>query len=156
MNLAIIKSKIESVFRGHPEVAAVYLFGSYAKGKNHFRSDLDLAIHFENYLSPRESYQKRESFFVELVKKTGLEADIIDLANINLILMQEILENNMLLVENNRYKNRVFIAKKILEVLDFQYTLNICLKGSYERSLERLNGKKNRTEQKGEQSLTKS
>lgn len=38
-------TRIRAIFRRHPRVAAVTLFGSRAKGTAHVRSDVDLAIH---------------------------------------------------------------------------------------------------------------
>lgn len=43
-----MKARIAEYFVGKPEVAAVYLFGSFASGKDHKGSDLDVGILFSD------------------------------------------------------------------------------------------------------------
>lgn len=41
---SVIKKYIDSVAKQNPDLVAAYLFGSYAKNKEHDESDIDIAI----------------------------------------------------------------------------------------------------------------
>ena len=55
-----IAKKICSFFNKYPEVVAVYLFGSYARGREQRDSDLDLAILLDQTALPRLNKLKRK------------------------------------------------------------------------------------------------
>ncbi len=44
MKLNHILSKVIETIKAHPDVVAIYLFGSYAKGDQHPMSDVDIAV----------------------------------------------------------------------------------------------------------------
>ena len=64
---------IKSFFMQQPEVVAVYLYGSYAKGDEHHKSDIDIGILAKESLRNRAS-KKRIDYMVELALK--LKKDI--------------------------------------------------------------------------------
>lgn len=129
--------KISTIFKNDPEVAAVYLFGSYATGKAHDSSDLDLAILFTQPLSRMESYKRLESFFVRLSRLVGREVDLVDMEQANLILLHEILTEGKIIIENNKELNRAFRGQKMVECLDFLVTFRKFTKSMHARALER-------------------
>jgi len=132
-------NKIIPIFENE-DIAAVYLFGSQATGKKHPESDLDLAILFNKKLSGLDAYLRLEKYFVQLVRLLRLEPDLIDMEQANLVLLFEILQHGKLLVENNREKNRSFIANKTIECIDFNYIVRICAKGMYRKAKENTGG----------------
>lgn len=140
MNLKEIQKKIRPIFEHDPDVSAVYLFGSHATNKNHSKSDIDLALLFEHQLSKLDSYKKLEKYFVKLVKALGLEPDLVDLEKTNSILLLEILQNGTILIENNRERNRNFIAQKTVQCIDFQYIVRKCAMGMHRKAMEELSG----------------
>lgn len=140
MNFKQIQKKIHSIFENDADVAAVYLFGSLASHKAHPNSDIDLAILFRHPSSKLESYQKLEKYFALLARVLRSEPDLVDLAHINLILLYEILKDGKLLIENDVEQNRNFMARKIIECLDFQVTMKRCAEGMYRKAKERMSG----------------
>jgi len=62
-----ITEKIGSFFEKYPEVVAVYLFGSYARGREQRDSDLDLAILLDQTALPRLNKLKRQ-FTIDLAR----------------------------------------------------------------------------------------
>jgi predicted nucleotidyltransferase len=140
MNPVEIQKRISPLFEHDPEVAAVYLFGSQATGKNDSKSDIDLAILFERRLSAIDSYKKLAKYFTGLVKALQSEPDLVDMENVNLILLFEILREGKVLIENNRERNREFVARKIVECIDFQYIVKKCAEGMYRHAMEDQSG----------------
>ena len=136
MNKTQILKKIQPIFQNNAEVAAVYLFGSQATQKTHSQSDIDLAIFFERRLPKLESYKRLEKYFLQLVRILGTEPDLVDIEQVNLILLCEILTNGDILLENNRDKNRAFVARKAVECIDFQFIAEQCVEGMYRKSRE--------------------
>jgi hypothetical protein len=49
MTAAAVCAELEPVFRRHQQVVVAYLFGSTARGDEHERSDLDLAVLFDDH-----------------------------------------------------------------------------------------------------------
>ncbi|MDZ7334094.1 MAG: nucleotidyltransferase domain-containing protein [candidate division KSB1 bacterium] len=135
-----IQQKIRPIFESDPEIAAVYLFGSTATGKNHLKSDIDLAILFQRPLSTIESHRRLEQHFVKLTKALGAEPDLVDLEKIDLILLFEILKEGIILIENDRERNRNFMGRKLVECIDFQTIMKRCARGMYRNALERVSG----------------
>ena len=132
-------NKIIPIYK-NKDIAAVYLFGSQATGKKHPKSDLDLAILFHKKLSSLDAYRRLEKYFVQIVRLLRLEPDLVDMEQANLVLLFEILQYGKVIVENNRNKNRAFIAKKIVECIDFNYIVQICARGMYRKAKENIGG----------------
>ena len=57
------------------------------------------------------------------------ELDLVDRGKINLVLLFEVLNGGKMLIENNRSKNRNFIAQKLIEYFDFEFILKQCMQG---------------------------
>jgi predicted nucleotidyltransferase len=51
---------IKQYFKDRKEIAAVYLFGSYASGKNNYMSDVDIGILFTHQYSKSDKNFKEE------------------------------------------------------------------------------------------------
>jgi len=145
MDKSQILKKVCPIFQNDSKVSAVYLFGSRATQKAHLKSDIDLAILFEQRLPKLESYQRLEYYFVKLAKALGTDPDLVDLETVNLILLFEILREGEVLLENNRERNRDFIARKTVECIDFQFIVRLCAKGMYRKMKEKVDGQKGGT-----------
>jgi uncharacterized protein len=70
-----------------PSLAAIYLFGSRARGDARADSDLDLAMLGARPLSPEILAETRET----LEAKLGCDVDLVDLATASTMLAREIL-----------------------------------------------------------------
>ena len=60
-------NKIAEYFAAKPEVVAVYLFGSYARGREKELSDIDLGILIERNVLPAQN-DLRTNYLVELAR----------------------------------------------------------------------------------------
>ncbi len=52
-----------------------------------------------------------------------------------MVLLFEVLYGGKMLIENNRSKNRNFIAQKLIEYFDFEFILTQCMQGMYLKAL---------------------
>ena len=96
MNLnSVIEISIASYYKSRPEVVAVYLFGSYAKGTANDNSDIDLAIIFDNlsdaFDMQVELMKMRRKFDTRIEPHPFNESDF----NISHPLAKEILNNGV-------------------------------------------------------------
>lgn len=91
MKSDIIK-KIASFFKDRPEVIAVYLFGSYARGKEQRDSDLDLAVLLDHEEVRRQDDLMRE-YTVGLARVLRKDLHIVIMNNAGEGLTAQILKN---------------------------------------------------------------
>ena len=108
---------IEVVER-YPEVQAVYLFGSIAVGKEHPRSDLDLAV----YLC--EEVEARSTLKLDLLAdltSAGFDAvDLIFFSEADLVLQYEAVSPNQLLYSTADFDHGSVYSRIVRKYLDFQ------------------------------------
>ena len=74
-DLTAIISKVEAFAKDHPDISAVYLFGSYATGHQRKRSDLDLGVLFNKDVDGF----KRIDLETELSNLLMKDVDLIDM-----------------------------------------------------------------------------
>ena len=74
-DLTPIISKVEAFAKAHPDIAAVYLFGSHATGHQRKRSDLDLGVLFNKEIDGFERIDLETELSNLLVK----DVDLIDM-----------------------------------------------------------------------------
>ncbi|OGD86204.1 hypothetical protein A2164_02020 [Candidatus Curtissbacteria bacterium RBG_13_35_7] len=132
-----IKKTIIDYFSKKPEVAAVYLYGSYARGEANINSDIDLAILVTNKKKYSGFGIPQVVFAAELKKLTGKEVEIQDLGVCRVDFAHRVLAEGELLISNNQ-KARIQFEEKTLRVyfdlkpaLDeyYQYLSKITKKG---------------------------
>jgi len=134
------QNRIAGLFTKDKEVAALYLFGSQAKNKEHDRSDIDLAILFNEKQSSIDSFNKLQNYFVKLSRLIKKEFDLLDMERVNLLLLFEVLRDGKLLVENHPIKNRNFKAQKLLQFFDFEFILKRCTQSMHDKAMEKQHG----------------
>ena len=107
-----LKEKIKEYFENRKDVIAVYLFGSYARGKERNLSDIDLGILLEGG-DPGYFAEKRNDFIVELGRITRKDIDPVIMNTAGQVVLKQIfLKGNCLLVKDSkklaRYKTVMF------------------------------------------------
>ena len=127
MNGFIMKNelieKLSAYFNTKSEIIAVYLFGSYAKGKEHRSSDVDIGLLF-NTRDPALIKKKMDLVMVDLsrILRKDIHPVILNLAGEEL-LRQVFLKGKCILVKNPkklaRYKMTAFSR-----IADFAYYKN--------------------------------
>lgn len=109
-------TRLASFFGGYPQVAAVYLFGSRARGTANRLSDLDLAVLLGDDAPITET---------KIVLLTGLaeagfaNADLLVLNNTPPLLRFEAVKHNRLLYARADFDAPGFFSRSILVYLDF-------------------------------------
>jgi len=88
---------LTSIFRRKKRIAAVYLFGSTATGRDHRGSDLDLAIVVKRTISGRE----RLRIEADLSSRLRRDVDLIIFGQAAPLLQHQILKYGRLICEND-------------------------------------------------------
>lgn len=125
MGLDALVLPLRACFRRHPEVLAVYAFGSVVKGKDRrsqeldLSSDLDLGVllSFEVPLSKRWEWWER--LYRELGSLVKQEVDVVILNGAPLGIVHEILRTGKRIYEKPGRKFRREEAQLLSEALDF-------------------------------------
>lgn len=97
-----LREKIRDFLASLPEIEAVYVFGSVAKGTDTKKSDLDLGLLFAE---PAPDCEQRFEWMLTLAatleKIIGRPVDLVDLAVAPLILQSQVLKYGFLLYERH-------------------------------------------------------
>jgi predicted nucleotidyltransferase len=89
-----------------PDVVAVYVFGSRARGDATADSDFDLAVLPLRPLDPVGRWELQEA----LARVIGVNVDLVDLTRASTVLRVEILRDGRLLFENDEPARELFEA----------------------------------------------
>ncbi len=109
----------QQYFAQQKDVLCVYLFGSFASGKIHQESDVDLAVLFTNDV-PREEYRQRSLQSVDdLSRILDKEVDVVVLNSADSFLKFQILKAGLRIYERQDRKGRDFEARAMMEYFDF-------------------------------------
>ena len=110
---------------GNIKIIAIYLFGSYAKGTERGKSDIDLAFVFNDKFykeDPFRALQKAELFSMEISKQLQKTVDVIILNSTSLIFAYHVLRKGACLYESNtvdRILYEVAIHNKYQDFMPF-------------------------------------
>lgn len=115
--------------QGKKEITALYLFGSYAEGKQRPNSDIDIAILTEPYMNKQESFISRLNFKNDIAKLLKKDIDLVIFQETGEFLSYQIIKNGKLVFERDKDKVSLFRSKKIVQYLDYQFLLNKMQKG---------------------------
>ncbi|MEA2040634.1 MAG: nucleotidyltransferase domain-containing protein [Thermodesulfobacteriota bacterium] len=120
--------KIKTYFSNKDEVAAIYIFGSYALGKQRHDSDIDIGIIFDNS-DPRSYQKKRDLYMLELgrILRKDIHPVILNLAGEE-IHKQIFLKGKKILVRDEKYFSR-YCMFMMSRIADFSYYKNRIQKG---------------------------
>jgi predicted nucleotidyltransferase len=115
-----IHENIKSFFENKKDIVAVYLFGSYADGKEHSFSDVDLAILFDN--RDRETVNQRlDKYLVALsrILRKDVHLTAMDFAGEELL--KQIFRKGKCLVVNDSKKMAYFKMIAFTKIANFHY-----------------------------------
>lgn len=132
-----IRDKIRAYFSADPNVVAVYLFGSHAKGRAKAGSDIDLAL----LLRENPEYDYRLRVMSELADLLKAEVDVLVLRQCGILMQRQVLRYGIVLFERDR---RTRIAFEILSrkmYFDFLPAHRRYVAKMEERILGRRNGR---------------
>lgn len=128
MGLRTVTPQLKGFFIRHPEVLAVYAFGSMAKGTNRksrdleLSSDLDLAILFNPQVPKGQRWNRIEKLYGELGTLVKQDLDLIVLNDASLGLTHQILSTGKRVYERVGRLHRREEANLLIQALDLMPT----------------------------------
>lgn len=129
--------KIQNYFATQKDVVAVYLYGSFAYGSSHKRSDLDIAVLFDREINLYERLGSLYSNFPELSVKAEPEVREISLKNSPVFLMNVIQGENIYSKDETKKVEfevaimREFYDTQKLRDIDYDYMKKRIREGTY-------------------------
>ncbi len=115
-----LETTIRDYFEGRKEVTAVYLFGSYATGKEHDCSDIDIGVVLDE--SALESYtERRENYLVGLGRILRKDIDPVILNKANLTLLRQVFLTGKCILVNNSKKLAIYKTVMFVRIAEFSY-----------------------------------
>jgi predicted nucleotidyltransferase len=124
-----VRERIRDYFLDDPEVAAVYLYGSFAKEEERRDSDVDIGV-----LSTRRGKgdavrDRRLRYVADLSGMIDRDIDLVMLEEAGELLSYQVLKYGECLIENDAAANRRFRADRILLYFDFEPYMRMAGKG---------------------------
>jgi len=132
-----INQKIRAYFSADPNVIAVYLFGSHAKGKARAGSDIDLAL----LLRENPEYDYRLRVMSELADLLKAEVDVLVLRQCGILMQRQVLRYGIALFERDRKARISFEILSRKMYFDFLPAHRHYVAKMEERILGRRNGR---------------
>jgi hypothetical protein len=126
-----VEERIIEVVDRFDGVILVYLFGSFATGKQHRFSDVDVGIYFREFSLPE--FLKVHG---ALTRALGAEVDTVPLNNAPPLFRYEILRNGKRLVSKDEATRIVYESRAILEGLDEKPLIEMMREANLRRVLE--------------------
>ena len=116
----MIENRIIDYFRDRGEVAAVYLFGSHAAGREKSGSDVDLAILFQTR-DPDIIRDSIDAYLVDLSRLLKKDIHPVDLSSAGEMLLGQIFKKGRCIVINDRQQLAAFRVAAYAKIFDFSY-----------------------------------
>ena len=114
-----IQAAVEEFAENHCEVLGVFLFGSYAKGRQRAASDIDLAVYIDPGIPLSELPLERTlRYTVELEGILKKRVDLILLTQAPPMLRHQVFRNGRIVFERDRARVRRFMGDALVEFYD--------------------------------------
>jgi len=130
-----IYENITTFFENKKDFIAVYLFGSYADGKERTSSDVDLAILFGN--RDRETVNQRlDKYLVALSKSLRKDIHLVAMDFAGEELLKQIFKKGKCLVANDSKELAYFKMIAFAKIVNFHYYRNQMQSGTIRKVME--------------------
>lgn len=114
-----VVNHLKRYFATQPQVAVVFLYGSYAKGTADQESDIDLGILFNQKKS--QPFASEESVVMQnLTSQLGLEVEVQDLEACSLEFAHRVLNEGQVIYSANEVKRVAFTESLLRDYFDRQ------------------------------------
>ena len=120
--------KISLYFDRRSEVMTVYLFGSYAKGRQEMDSDIDLAILLNRDDRPRQNELRRQ-YIVDLSHILRKDVHIVMISSIDEGILAQIFKYGECIINHNPHLLARFKMIAYAMIADFGYQKSLMKKG---------------------------
>jgi predicted nucleotidyltransferase len=122
MNNYLIE-KLIAYFKTKPNIAAVYLFGSYAKGKEHRTSDIDIGLLFDTRNSLPATI-KTDTIMIELSRILRKDIHFVILNSAGEELLRQVFLKGKCILEKDSKKLARYKMTAFSRIADFAYYKN--------------------------------
>jgi len=116
----MLEDRIKDYFRNREKVAAVYLFGSHAAGKERAGSDVDIAILFQ-IRNPDVIGDSIDRYLVELTRLLKKDIHPIVLNSAGEVLLKQIIRKGKYIVVNDPRHLAFFRVAAYAKIFDFSH-----------------------------------
>lgn len=123
--------KLNNVFSKYDEVQAVYLFGSYAEGKENRFSDIDIGV----VLDETHGKDIKIEILKDLAYERFCDVDLVILNEVSPIMKFEIVKHNKLIYKRRNFNHPTYFSNAIRQGLDFKPFVEVQRKYYKERLL---------------------
>ena len=113
--------ELRGIFKNYVELKAVYLFGSYAMGKEDKSSDLDLGI----VLAEDYKQQIKLEILTELAVKGYCNVDLVILNEADLVTKHEVVKHNKVIYQRADFDTNDYFSLTMRQFLDFRPFLKV-------------------------------
>lgn len=134
MNEQKLSKIISDYFSNKDEVVAVYLFGSYASGKNRTFSDIDIGI-LLNRADPESVNQQKMRYLTELSRIIRKDVHPVILNFAGEVLMKQIFSKGNCILINDTKKLAKYKMTMYAKIADYAHYLNKMQKGFIRRTM---------------------
>ncbi len=115
-----LKEKIIAYFESKEEVIAVYLFGSYAEGKERYLSDIDIGILMDS--KDRDFVtRRRNDYMVELARILRKDIHPVILNSASEELLKQIFSKGQCIIVNNSRELARYTMVMFVKIAEFSY-----------------------------------
>ena len=123
-----LHNQIKEYFKDHPEVVAVYLFGSFAKRREKIDSDIDLGIVLKHTSISNENELHR-IYLVGLTRQLRMDIHLVFMNNAGEGILLQIFKYGKCIVNNSPEELITFKMIRYSMIAEFSYPKNIMEKG---------------------------
>ena len=124
----MLEEKIRNYFAVQDDVAAVYIYGSYAKGKPRLDSDVDVAVLLKDY-DPDTEQAKKILYMTELSRRTRMVIHPVILNSAGEVLLKQILEKGKCVLKKDGKSLSRFKMTAIARIAEYGYYQRIFQRG---------------------------
>ena len=118
MNETEVMDKIRTTLQNSPDLVAVYLFGSAARGQAHALSDVDVDVLFDADLPAEELFARTLQIGSLLEEALHLAVDVVPLNRAPPALCFQVLKYGRLLLEVDRTQRCLFVMRALSRYYD--------------------------------------
>ena len=130
-----LEEKITAYFKNKKEVIAVYLFGSYAEGKDRDLSDIDIGILLDS--KDRDFFkERRNDYIVELGRVMRKDIDPVILNSASEELLRQIFLKGKCILVNDSRKLAEYKMVMFTKIAEFAYYRNRMQSGLIKKIME--------------------
>lgn len=123
-----MENRIKDYFSNRDNIAAVYLFGSHAAGKERSGSDVDIAVLFQNR-DPETIRDSIDTCMVDLSRLLKKDIHPVVLNHAGEALLEQVFKKGKCIVVNDRRKLALFKVEAFAKIFDFKYYLSLMQSG---------------------------